>query len=213
MKTESLSLKAYTEIRKKILTHQLAANTRLKEDAWAKKLEVSRMAVREALTRLLGERLVVMGEKGGYFVITFTETDIRQTREIREILELGAIRLALKKFNKATIAMLEKICDDYTDMVKSGYFAGAWEADIKFHEALMESSGNKKLLEVYSSSHIPLFHHKLGESRVYINDYDQTDKEHRQLVKALKNKNLALAEQTLIKHFERGEAYVLDMDL
>ena len=31
-------------------------------------------------------------------------------------------------------------------MVKSGYFNGALEADIKFHETLMEISGNEKLM-------------------------------------------------------------------
>ena len=55
MKTDSLASKAFTEIRRKILSNQLTPNTRLKEDEWAKKIGVSRMAVREALTRLLGE--------------------------------------------------------------------------------------------------------------------------------------------------------------
>jgi DNA-binding GntR family transcriptional regulator len=50
MKTDSLSLKAYTEIRGKILSQQIVANTRLKEDEWAAKINVSRMSIREALT-------------------------------------------------------------------------------------------------------------------------------------------------------------------
>lgn len=212
MKNDSLSNKVYQELRRKVLTNQLVPGTRLKEDAWAKKLEVSRMAVREALTRLLGERLVTLGEKGGYFVAALTEKDIRQIRELREILELGALRLVGRKINKEIVARLEKICTDFTSMVKEGYFSGACEADIKFHETLIECSGNQKLLEVYQFSHIPLFHQKLGKTQAYLNDYDQTDKEHRQIVKALKAKNFALAEQTLIRHFERGEAYVLDLD-
>ncbi len=47
------------------------------------------MAVREALTRLLGENLVVFGEKGGYFVKSMTPNDIKEIRELRELLELG----------------------------------------------------------------------------------------------------------------------------
>ena len=61
MKVDSLALKAYNEIRKKILSQQLTANTRLKEDEWAGKIEVSRMAIREALNRLLGEGMVSVG--------------------------------------------------------------------------------------------------------------------------------------------------------
>jgi DNA-binding FadR family transcriptional regulator len=71
-------------------------------------------------------------------------------------------------------------------------------------------SGNEKLLQVYHASHIPLFHQKLGKTQVHADDYQQTDTEHRQLVKALKKKNLVQAEEILIKHFARGEAFVLE---
>jgi DNA-binding GntR family transcriptional regulator len=207
-----LANKVYSEIRRKILTGQLLPGTRLKEDAWAKRSEVSRVAVREALTRLLGEKLVVVGEKGGYSVKSMTEEDVHQIRELREILELGALKLAVKKIDKQQMTKLEKICDDFTAMVKQGYFNGACEADIKFHETLIASADNKKLLEAYHASNIPLFHLKLTKTQVYMDDYDQTDQEHRQIVKALKSKNLKLAEQALIKHLTRGEAAVLDFE-
>ncbi|MDV3309563.1 MAG: GntR family transcriptional regulator [Cyclobacteriaceae bacterium] len=78
MKSESLAHKAYTELRRKILSAQIPPKTRLKEDYWAKKLSVSRMAIRETLTRLLGENLVSLGPKGGYFVNSLTPEDIVQ---------------------------------------------------------------------------------------------------------------------------------------
>lgn len=210
MKSDSLANKVFSEIRQKILTNQLQPGVRLKEDAWAKKSAVSRMAVREALTRLLGEKLVIVGEKGGYFVKPMTEQDVHQIRELREILELGALRLGFKKITKEHIASLEKICDDFTAMVKEGYLSGACEADIKFHETLIKNSGNEKLMEAYQSSHIPLFHLKMGRAILVMDDYDLTDREHRQIVKALKSKNLKLAEETMIKHFARGEATALE---
>ena len=76
----------------------------------------------------------------------------------------------------------------------------------------MASAGNKKLLEAYHISNIPLFHLKLSKTQVHMDDYNQTDQEHRQIVKALKTKNLKLAEETLIKHLARGEAAVLDLE-
>lgn len=212
MKIDSLASKAFLEIRKKILSNQLPSNTRLKEDEWAKKIGVSRMAIREALTRLLGEDLVILGEKGGYYIKPLLASDIHEIRELRELMELGAIRLAYKKMGKEQFAVLEKICDDFTLMVQKGYFNGALEADIKFHETLVEYSDNSKLQQVYRSSHIPLFHQKLGKSQTEINDYEETNTEHRLIIKALKEKNLPLAEQTLVKHFSRGEAVVLEID-
>ena len=212
MKADSFANKAYVEIRRKILSSQILPNTRLKEDAWAQKIEVGRMAVREAMTRLLGEGLLTQGEKGGYYIAGLTKEDIEETRELRQILETGALELTAKKITKEQIKMLEKICDDFTSMTNQGYFAGACEADIKFHEALMECSGNLKLISIYRYSHIPLFHRKLGTTEVFLNDYKQTDTEHRQIVQALKAKNIALAKKTLIQHFERGATAILDFE-
>lgn len=212
MKEDSFANKAYLEIRRKILSSQILPNTRLKEDAWAQKIEVGRMAVREAMTRLLGEGLLTQGEKGGYYVAGLTKADIEETRELRQILETGALELTAKKITKEQIKMLEKICDDFTSMTNQGYFAGACEADIKFHEALMECSGNLKLISIYRHSHIPLFHRKLGKTEVFLNDYKQTDSEHRQIVQALKTNNIALAKKTIIQHFERGASAILDFE-
>jgi DNA-binding GntR family transcriptional regulator len=212
MKKNSLSNKAYTEIRTKILSSQLPSNTRLKEDLWAQKLDVSRMAIREALTRLLGEGLVSLGEKGGYFVRVLSASDVHEIKELREILELGALRLAIHKIDEKSIQKLEKICDDFSIMTRNEYYNGALEADMKFHESLIEMAGNKKLQQLYQSSHIPLFHQRLGQTQQSINDYALTDNEHRQIVKALKIKNLKLAQETLSKHFARGEAIALEID-
>ena len=211
MKADSLAYKVYTHLRRKILSNQIPVNTRLKEDEWAKRIEVSRMAVREALTRLLGEGLVIPGEKGGYYIKPMTPEDVHELRELREVLELGALKLAIKKISKQQFESLDKICDDFSGMVSNQYYNGALEADMKFHETLVELSGNKNLLQSYLSSHIPLFHQKLGNTQKNADDYEQTDTEHRELVKALKKKDIAKAEDILVRHFARGEAFVLDL--
>jgi len=210
MKADSQAAKAYNEIRRKILVNQLKPGVRLKEDNWSKTVGVSRVAIREALTRLLGENLVAQGEKGGFYVKALTKDEVQEIRELREVLELGAIRLSLKKLRADDIKSLEKICEDFTGMIKQGYFNGACDADMKFHELLITMSGNKKLFNAYFSSHIPLFHQKLTETQVNLNDYELTDKEHRAIVAALKAKNYRKAEEALIKHISRGESAVLD---
>lgn len=211
MKADSQAAKAYNEIRRKILVNQLKPGVRLKEDSWSKTIGVSRVAIREALTRLLGENLVAQGEKGGFYVKALTKDEVQEIRELREMLELGAIRLLYKKITAENIKSLEKICEDFTSMIQQGYFNGACDADMKFHEMLIKMSGNKKLFNAYFSSHIPLFHQKLTEAQETLNDYELTDKEHRAIVAALKTKNYRKAEETLIKHISRGESAVLDL--
>lgn len=212
MKEDSQSNKVYSELRKKILSNQLVPGTRLKEDVWATKTEVSRVSVREALNRLLGEGLLEVGEKGGYYVKSMTAADIREIREIRELLELGALRLAFNHVTEDDIAELDRICDDFSAMVKNGYFSGACEADVKFHETLINLSGNAKLKQLYELSNIPLFHLKLGRSLTHMDDYELTDKEHREILKSLKAKSLKKAEEFLIKHLTRGETASLELE-
>jgi DNA-binding GntR family transcriptional regulator len=212
MKEESLSDRAYAELRKKILSNQLLSGSRLKEDEWSKKLDVNRMALREALTRLQGEHLLTKGEKGGFFVKSLTSDDIRDIRGLREILEQGAIRLLIGKITDAQIAELDQICDDFTSMYERGYFNGALEADVKFHETIIRFAGNRKLEVAYFTSNIPLFHQKLGQAHTHMDDYELTDAEHREIVNALRIRDLALAESTLSRHLIRGEITTLDLN-
>jgi DNA-binding GntR family transcriptional regulator len=211
MKEDSISNKAYTELRKKILSNQLTSGMRLKEDEWAQKLEANRMAIREALTRLLGEQLIVQGEKGGFFVKTLTMEDSHKIRELREILEIGALRLAIQKIDADGVAKLERICDDFTSMVERGYLGGACEADVKFHETLIECAGNVKLVDLYKASNIPLFHQKLGKTQTHVDDYELTDHEHREIVAGIKARDLKRAEEALTKHLIRGEVAALHL--
>jgi DNA-binding GntR family transcriptional regulator len=210
MKIDSQASIVYEEVRRQILIMHLQPSARLKEDVWAKKMNVSRIAVREALTRLLGEGLVKAGEKGGYFVTEMSAEDIHQIRELREILELAALRIGIKRIRKEDIEQLKKICNDFSSLAEKGYIAGACEADLKFHETLVAMSGNNRLLRAYHFSHIPLFHLRLGKTRLYMDDYKETDKEHRELVEALSTKNITAAEKILKRHFVRGESGVLE---
>src|SRR5690606_1565585 len=100
MKEDSLANKVYLEVRKKILASQLAGGARLVESAWAGKLAVSRVAGREAFMRLAGESLVEFGEKGCCFVKKMTVEDVRNIRELRELLEVGALSILFPKKKK-----------------------------------------------------------------------------------------------------------------
>lgn len=212
MKEDSLAHKVYTEVRKKILSNQLVGGARLVESSWAEKLNVSRVAVREAFMRLVGERLVEFGERGGCFVRKMSSKDIQDIRELRELLEVGALRILFEKVNPRIIQELEDICDDFSDMVNKGYYGGACEADVRFHEKLVEGAGNERLLHMYKNSNIPLFHMKLGTAMSQMEDYPDTEHEHRKIVEAIKKGDWEAAHQALVSHLERGAAAALELD-
>jgi DNA-binding GntR family transcriptional regulator len=202
----------YEELRRRILILEIRPEERLKEEEWAQKLDVGRLAVREALTRLHGEALVVRGPKGGFFAATMTAADVHEIREVREVLEVAALRLAGPRISKAEISELETTCDDFAYMVKKSYHTGACEADLRFHHLLVAASGNSRLQRAYDHCHIPLFQIRVGQSREYVKDFSKTEQEHRAIVGALSAGDIDRAIDLLRAHLMRGESEVLSSE-
>ena len=196
---------AYKELGHRILILEIAPNDRIVEQFWAKKLQVNRSAVRESLTRLLGEGLVYQGERGGFFVSEMTDAEIHEIREVREILETAAFTLACERAAAKQVKEIEETCNDFASFVKKGYFTGAHEADLRFHHLLIAASGNARLAQLYQKAHIPLFQRKAAQARIPIEDFVQTEKEHRLILEALRKRDKKLGVQYLKSHFNRGE--------
>jgi DNA-binding GntR family transcriptional regulator len=196
---------AYKELSHRILILEIAANDRIKEQYWSEKLQVNRAAIRESLTRLLGEGLVYQGERGGYFASEMTEREIHELREVREILETAAFSLACDRATPKQVEEIEETCDDFANFVKKGYFTGAHEADSRFHHLLIAAAGNARLAQLYNRSHIPLFQRRASQARSNLEEFTQTEKEHRKIVDALKKKDKATGISYLKDHFNRGE--------
>jgi DNA-binding GntR family transcriptional regulator len=209
MASRTSSDDAYAELRRRILILQVRPEERLKEEEWARNLGLGRLAVREALTRLHGEGLVSRGAKGGFFAAAMSPEDVSEIREVREIFETAALKLAGTKITPEQIKELEAACDDFGYMVKKGYHSTACEADRRFHELIVAASGNSRLVRAYEHCHIPLFHLRIGQSQDYIDDYEQTEREHRAIVVALKAGKVEQAVALLREHLARGESEVL----
>jgi DNA-binding GntR family transcriptional regulator len=196
---------AYKELSHRILTQEIAPNERIKENFWAEQLNVNRAAIRESLTRLLGEGVLRQGERGGYFVAEMTKDEIHEIRELREILETAAFSLACDRATPKQIKEIEETCDDFANFVNKNYLSAAHEADLRFHQLLVNASKNARLVQMYHRSHIPLFQRRTVQTSAHLQDFIQTEKEHRKILEALKRKEKKAGVQFLKEHFNRGE--------
>jgi DNA-binding GntR family transcriptional regulator len=201
---------AYQELSRRILILEVPPNERIIEEFWGEKLGVNRSAIREALTRLLGEGLVRQGEKGGFFVGEMSDAEVREVREVREILETSAFSLACERATEEQLKELAETCDDFTNFVRKGYQSAAHEADLRFHHLLMAAANNARLAQLYTRSRIPLFHRKVARSRMHPEDFDLTDKEHRAILDALRKRDKRRGVEQLRRHFNRGERDALE---
>lgn len=203
---------AYNELSHRILILEIPPNDRIKEEFWSKKLGVSRSAIRESLTRLLGEGIVRAGERGGFFVSEMSEEEIREIRELREILETAAFSLACDRATPEQVTEIEETCADFLNFVNKNYLTSAHEADLRFHKLLIKASGNSRLVQLYRRSHIPLFHRKMTRAQINLEDFLQTEREHRMILDSLQRKDKKGGTELLRAHFRRGESEALSRD-
>ncbi len=201
---------AYKELSHRIIVSEIMPNKRIVEQFWAEKLGVNRAAIRESLTRLLGEGLVYQGQRGGCFVTEMTREEILQLRELREILETGAFVLACDRATAQQVQEIQETVDDLAQFVSKGYFTGAHEADLRFHQLLVAASGNRRLALLYDRSHIPLFQRKNPQSRAPLEEFKQTENEHRSIVEALQIRDKKAGTEALRNHFKRGASEAVE---
>ncbi|MBN9673493.1 GntR family transcriptional regulator [Roseibium aggregatum] len=91
------TIRALTEIRKRILSGELAGGERLFEVPLAEMLNISRTPVREAMSRLAEEGLLERAKSTGFAVRAFGVEDVIDAIELRGVLEGTAARLAAER--------------------------------------------------------------------------------------------------------------------
>ena len=135
------------ELRTAIHSGELAPGDRLVERKLAERLGVSHIPVREALTRLAEERLVVREPRRGARVAALTARDLEEIASLRVVLEqFMAIRVQ-ERWTEQSAARLQQIIDAM-EAAEVGDMAEVLRQDRAFHEALAELSEHSFLTEL-----------------------------------------------------------------
>jgi len=145
----TLSQRVYKHLREEILSDRLPPGTELSEVALSKVLEISRGPIREAMGRLAAEGLITVRPRRRAEVRSLTPQELIDAYEVREALEVLAVRLAVPRVTETDLARLEQLIEQMADHVKANAIGDFFAANVEFHETLCELSGNKKLQEVH----------------------------------------------------------------
>src|SRR3954465_8577688 len=121
MAERTQAAQAYNELSRRILILEIPLAERIIEEVWGEKLGVNRSAIREALTRLLGEGLVRQGERGGFFVAEMSGGEVHERREMLDILEAAAFGLACDRATPEQLSALAETIDDFANFARKGY--------------------------------------------------------------------------------------------
>lgn len=134
----------------RILDGTYPTGMQLKELALASEFDVSQAPVREALRELESSGLVTSERFRGTRVRSVAMDEMRESYELRAVLELHALRSAAP-YQPALLTKLQQCFVEMDKAVKAEEPEGYVDATLRFHRHLVECCGNRALLTMWDS--------------------------------------------------------------
>jgi len=136
----TMSLRVYDAVRNAIVQLQLRPGHLLSEAELARQMGVSRQPVREAFIKLAEAGLVEVRPQRGTFVKLISHREVRNSRFIREAIEIAVVRKAAVEIDAAGIAELRGLIEAQR-VALSGRLADFMRLDDEFHSAIARHAG------------------------------------------------------------------------
>jgi DNA-binding GntR family transcriptional regulator len=180
--------------------------SRIVESQLAQEFGTSQAPVREALRDLEGMRLVESQPHVGARVRAVTPDELGQIYPVRAALEEVAGRAAAPRISDDTLAALDEELAAMRRAAEAGQVHEQLVHDARFHEIIVEASGNQILLEVWRSLRV--------EARTLISvikadsNLRMIAEMHRPLLGALRLRDADLAGKEMRAHIEFFGSFV-----
>lgn len=198
----SLSSRVFQKIRDNILNGTYKEQDELRENTIGKELGVSRTPVREALRQLELEGLVTIIPNKGAYVTGITPKDVKDIYIVRSLLEGLCARWATEHITEEQLDELEEIVLLSEFHIKKEGHNNIEQIAIldgRFHAVLYEASDSRIL------SHVLMDFHRYVQmarksSIVSEERARKSIREHKQILRAIKEQDADLAEQLANEH-------------
>jgi len=187
-----------------IVEHRLLPGAKLAEQKLASHFGVSRTLIRQALFRLLQNKLIRMEPARGAFVAAPSVEEAQQVFSVRRMIEAEMVRGFLKDVTPAKINALKAHIKQEREAVHQEDVSGRTELLGDFHVRMAELMGNQVLAEILGEliSRCALIT-LMYQSR---HAAEHSTAEHEDIVDALDAKDEALAVQLMNEHLIHVEA-------
>lgn len=134
------------QLREAIMNGALPPGTQLGETDLAARFQVSRGPLREAMQRLVSEGLLRSERHRGLFVIDLEPDDIQEIYSARLAVEGAALlRVLHGGAHLETATRLDEAVAEMAAATANEDWSAVSEADMRFHEVLVQASGSKRL--------------------------------------------------------------------
>ena len=145
--TRLVAVRAYEDLRDRIVTLHLPPGTVLREDELMDAMSIGRTPLREAVKRLALENLVEVQPRRGTFVTAIEAADIQNITEVRAELEAYAADLAAQRLDPETHAQAEALRQELDRLDGGGDQEHLMRFDERIHRFTWEAARNPYLIQ------------------------------------------------------------------
>jgi DNA-binding GntR family transcriptional regulator len=196
---------AYAELRRRILSGDLAPGSRLAQYELATSLNMSITPLREAIRKLSSENLVDLDTHRNVYVARIGATEARKLFEVRLLLDPPAVELAAARRTADDIAAMEAAMQRLLPVTRQAGEA-ALVAHRELHRTIYRASHNDVLIrlldDLWDKSDR---YRRVGLELPETDEHRQRDlDEHRQMVQLIVAKEGAAAARLMRGHVNRS---------
>ena len=204
-----MSERVYKAFKRDIVRGVYAPGESLTEKVLAEIYKGSRTPIREAALRLQQQRLLRIVPNRGYFISQISLQDLNEIYEYRTAVECAAVELAAGKGADAErLAKLIKLAETpYRNDSRESYMKFI-EADTAFHMDIARLSRNQMLVRAVAEARC--YMERIMYAAIDIQYYGELPtREHRDILKAIEERDPALARQRMYEHIMQSKSKVL----
>ena len=213
-KGSTLADDVYEVVRADILACRMAPGTKIRINDLSERQAVSLGAVREALSRLSAEGLVLAQPQRGYSVASVSVADLKDIStarmEVEAVCTERAIRHGTLEWESAVVAAAHRLARTPERVPHGNAMSEAWEqAHEAFHDALVGGCDSLHLLRIRKR----LFQQSERYRRLSLplgRGIRDLDAEHRQLAEAVLDRNVGRAVALIRQHIARTCDVILE---
>ena len=196
-------------LRDAIRKGKLKPGERLMESQLAEDLGVSRTPVREAIRKLELEGYVIMMPRRGTYVANLSIRDVNEVFEIRTSLDSLASGLAAERITDEELERLQRLLVAIGGYIEENDMDKIVECDTEFHDPLYQASRNSRLVGIIFNLREQLTRFR-STSMAFPGRLKATLEEHRRIVEAIAQGDVAEARAAAEYHMEKSEQTLLE---
>ena len=195
------SIIIYEILRDEILSLDLAPCQPVDDASLAKRFNVSRSPVRDAMVRLVSESLLQTLPNKGTIVSPLRLEDFSKYIDALDIVQRTVSRLAAKFRNNENLELINKEQAIFASSVEANDILGMIQSNRDFHIAIAKAGNNRYFEKIYRE----LLDDGRRSLRIYFNSFDShlpknLISDHQLMIDAIKFQNLDLAEELAHEH-------------